>query len=115
VPQGARHQDAGQPDLGHPILEGINYWDEFRDSPSQMEICFAIFVNVLELDDSGQPVSRSAGQPVNEKYAEKRAATWIYQYCTFCVPGTVAGVGRSGWRACADLVPIGLCRRGRAG
>ena len=39
-----------------------------------MEICFAIFVNVLELDDSGQPV--------NEKYAEKRAATWIYQYCT---------------------------------
>jgi hypothetical protein len=107
VPQGARHQDAGQPDLGHPILEGINYWDEFRDSPSQMEICFAIFVNVLELDDSGQPV--------NEKYAEKRAATWIYQYCTFCVPGPVAGVGRSGWRACADLVPIGLCRRGRAG
>ena len=74
MPQGARHQDAGQPDLGHPILEGINYWDEFSDSPSQMEICFAIFVNVLELDDSGQPV--------NEKYAEKRAATWIYQYCT---------------------------------
>jgi hypothetical protein len=27
-----------------------------------MEICFAIFVNVLELDDSGQPA--------NEKYAE---------------------------------------------
>jgi hypothetical protein len=39
-----------------------------------MEICFAIFVNVLELDDSGQPV--------NEKYAEKRAATWICRYCT---------------------------------
>ena len=30
---------------GHPMLEGINYWDELRNSPSQMEICFAIFVN----------------------------------------------------------------------
>lgn len=38
-----------------------------------MEICFAIFVNVLELDGSGQPA--------NEKYAETRAATWIYKYC----------------------------------
>jgi hypothetical protein len=38
---------------GHPILEGISYWDELRDSPGQMEICCAIFVNVLELDDSG--------------------------------------------------------------
>jgi hypothetical protein len=39
------------------MLEGINYWDELRDSPSQMEICFAVFANVLELDDSGQPVN----------------------------------------------------------
>jgi hypothetical protein len=54
------------------MLEGIDYWDELRDSPYQMEICFAIFVNVLELDDSGQPA--------NEKYAETRAATWIYKY-----------------------------------
>ncbi|HEY2076462.1 MAG TPA: hypothetical protein VGH53_09000 [Streptosporangiaceae bacterium] len=58
--------------VGQPMLEGIDYWDELRDSPSQMEICFAIFVNVLELDDSGQPA--------NEKYAETRAATWIYKY-----------------------------------
>jgi hypothetical protein len=49
----------------HPMLGGINYWDELRDSPSQMETCFANFVNVLELDDSGEPV--------NEKYAEMRA------------------------------------------
>jgi hypothetical protein len=33
------------------MLEGINYWDELKDSPSQMETCFAIFVNVLELDE----------------------------------------------------------------
>jgi hypothetical protein len=44
------------------LTDGISYWDELRDSPSQMETCFAIFANVLELDDSGQPV--------NEKYAE---------------------------------------------
>jgi hypothetical protein len=64
--------------VGHPMLEGIDYWDELRDSPSQMEICFAIFANVLELDDSGQPV--------NEKYAETRAATWIYMYCMGGLP-----------------------------
>ena len=32
--------------VGHPMLEDIHYWDELRDSPSQMEICFAIFANV---------------------------------------------------------------------
>ena len=64
--------------VGHPMLEGINYWDELRDSPSQMETCFAIFANVLELDDSGEPT--------NEKYAERRAATWLYQHCTGHLP-----------------------------
>lgn len=64
--------------VGYPMLEGISYWDELRDSPSQMETCFAIFVNVLELGDTGEPV--------NEKYAEARAATWIYQYCTGELP-----------------------------
>jgi hypothetical protein len=62
---GAIHRFAGwvaRGSVGHPMLEGINYWDELRDSPSQMETCFAIFANVLELDDSGEPV--------NEKYAE---------------------------------------------
>jgi hypothetical protein len=33
-----------------------------------------IFANVLELDEQGEPV--------NEKYAERRAAAWLYQYCT---------------------------------
>lgn len=39
-----------------------------------MEICFAIFTNVLELDDQGEPT--------NEKYAERRAALWLHRYCT---------------------------------
>ncbi|MFD7644469.1 hypothetical protein ACFV4P_27925 [Kitasatospora sp. NPDC059795] len=60
------------------MLAGIDYWEELRDSPSQAEICFAIFVNVLELD--------AQGEPVNEKYAERRAATWLYQYCTGELP-----------------------------
>lgn len=64
--------------VGHPLLEGINYWDELRDSPSQMETCFAIFANVLELDDRGEPV--------NEKYAERRAAAFLYSYCTGELP-----------------------------
>lgn len=57
--------------VGHPMLDGIDYWDELKDSPSQMEICFAIFANVLELDDRGEPI--------NETFAERRAATWLYR------------------------------------
>jgi hypothetical protein len=60
--------------VGHPMLDGINYWDELKDSPSKMETCFAIFANVLELDDRGEPI--------NKKYAERCAATWLYRYCT---------------------------------
>ncbi len=64
--------------VGHPMLEGIDYWADLKDSPSQMEICFAIFANVLEFDD--------VGEPLNEKHAERRAAAWLYQYCTGDLP-----------------------------
>jgi len=64
--------------VGHLMLEGINYCDELKDSPSQMETCFAVFANVLELDESGEPT--------NEKYGERRAATWLYEYCTGELP-----------------------------
>ncbi len=69
------------------MLEGINYWDELKESPSQMEICFAIFVNVLELDERGEPI--------NEKYAERRAATWLHMYCTGELPAGEAPL--EGW------------------
>ena len=59
--------------LGRSPHDGINYRDKLKDSSTQMEICFAIFANVLELDDQGEQV--------NEKYAERRAATWLYRYC----------------------------------
>jgi hypothetical protein len=64
--------------VGGPLLDGIDYWDDLRDSPSQMEIVFAIFGNVLELDD--------AGEPVNERHAERRAALWLHRYCTGRLP-----------------------------
>jgi hypothetical protein len=64
--------------VGYPLLVGIDYWPELRESPSQMETIFAIFLNNLELDASGEPT--------NEKYAERRAAYWLYQYCTGAPP-----------------------------
>ncbi|MFE1315717.1 hypothetical protein [Streptomyces sp. NPDC058755] len=64
--------------VGYPMLEGIDYWEVQRESPSQMEICFAVFANVLELDERGEPV--------NEKHAERRAAAWLYGYCTGKLP-----------------------------
>ena len=66
------------------MLDGIEYWDELKDSPSQMETCFAIFANVLELDDQGEPT--------NEKYADRRAAIWIYRYRTGEFPPGEAGL-----------------------
>jgi hypothetical protein len=55
-------------------MEGVDYWDDLRDSPSQMERLFAVFLNNLRLDDQGEPI--------NEKHAERRAACFIYGYCT---------------------------------
>ncbi|MCR9118459.1 MAG: hypothetical protein NXI22_16100 [bacterium] len=59
--------------VGLPLLEGIDYWPEMRDSPSLMEMTYAIFANVIEFDESGQPV--------NAKWAEHRAAQYIRSYC----------------------------------
>ncbi|MEV6344842.1 hypothetical protein [Actinoplanes sp. NPDC051851] len=67
-----------QGSVGHPLLTGIDYWSELADSPSQMETCFAVFANVLELDETGNPL--------NEKHAEHRAAVFLYQYCTGSLP-----------------------------
>lgn len=75
---GALRRFAGRVARGLPLLDGIEYWDELRDSPSQLEIVFAIFANVLELDD--------AGQPVNEQYSARRAAVWLHQYRTGRLP-----------------------------
>ncbi|AXB41519.1 DUF7677 family protein [Amycolatopsis albispora] len=64
--------------VGHPLLDDIDYWDALRESPSYLEMTFAIFANVLEIDDDGEPV--------NAKHAERRAAAYIYQYMTGHLP-----------------------------
>jgi hypothetical protein len=64
--------------VGTPLLDGIDYWDDIRESPSLMEHVFAIFANVLMLD--------SEGNPLNAKEAERRAAMWIRQYCAGIAP-----------------------------
>jgi hypothetical protein len=60
--------------VGLPLLEGIDYWPVLRENPSEMEVIFAIFANVLELDEDGNPT--------NARYAEHRAAVELYRFCT---------------------------------
>ncbi len=59
--------------VGQPLLDGIDYWDELKSSPSLLEQVYAIFANVIELDENGYPI--------NAKYAEFRAAQYIRSWC----------------------------------
>jgi hypothetical protein len=58
--------------LGHEILKGIEYRSVVMEEPSSLEQVYAIFANVIELDD--------AGDVVNAKHAERRAAQWLRRY-----------------------------------
>lgn len=58
--------------VGYPLLKGIDYLSEMRESPSFMEQVFAVFMNNLELDENGNVL--------NFKYAEKRAAQMILSW-----------------------------------
>ena len=57
----------------HYNLQGIDYVDLFGKEPSAIELVFAIYANVIELDENGTVL--------NAKYAEKRATDYIRQYC----------------------------------
>lgn len=59
---------------GQPLLDGLDYWQVMREEPSLMEQVFAIFGNVLRLDQDGRPI--------NARAAERRAAQYIRQYMT---------------------------------
>jgi len=63
----------------HYQLDGIKYLDLYGEEPSAIEQAYAIFVNVIELDENGTVL--------NAKYAEKRAVDYIRSYCdpTFIV------------------------------
>ena len=53
-------------------LEGINYLSLYGEEPSAIEQVFAIYANVIELDEHGQVL--------NAKYAEKRATDYLKRY-----------------------------------
>lgn len=57
----------------HYMLKGVEYVDLYGEEPSALEQVYAIFVNVLELDENGQVL--------NAKYAEKRATDYLRSYC----------------------------------
>ena len=57
----------------HYQLEGIDYLSLYGQEPSAIEMTFAIFVNVLELDEEGIVL--------NAKYTEKRATDYLRSYC----------------------------------
>lgn len=57
----------------HYMLEGTNYLELYGEEPSAIEQAFAIYVNVIEVDESGTVL--------NAKYAEKRATQYVRAYC----------------------------------
>lgn len=57
--------------VAQPLLDGIDYGCIFEE-PSALELTYAIFANVLELD--------ADGDVLNAKHAERRAAQWIRRY-----------------------------------
>ena len=54
-------------------LEGIDYLSLYGQEPSAIELVFAIYANVLEIDEEGNVL--------NAKYAEKRATDSLRRYC----------------------------------
>jgi hypothetical protein len=57
----------------HYMLKGIDYIQLYGEEPSAIEQAFAIYVNVIELDENGTVL--------NAKYAEERATKYIRSYC----------------------------------
>ena len=57
--------------VGHPLLDGIDYRCIFSE-PSALEQAYAIFANVIQLDNDGRVI--------NAKHAERRAAQFVRSY-----------------------------------
>lgn len=70
----------------HYMLEEIDYLDLYGEEPSAIEMAYAIFVNVLELDDEGNVL--------NATYAQKRATDFIRSYCA---PGFIVDLPYEDW------------------
>lgn len=57
----------------HYMLEGIDYLSLHGEEPSAIEKVYAIFANVIELDEDGRVI--------NYEYAQKRATDSLKAYC----------------------------------
>jgi hypothetical protein len=57
----------------HYMLEDVDYLSLYGSDPGAIEQAYAIFVNVLELDESGQVL--------NAQHAQKRATDYVRGYC----------------------------------
>lgn len=54
------------------MLKGIDYLDLYGTQPSEIEQVYAIFINVLEVDNEGTVL--------NAHYAQKRATDFLRAY-----------------------------------
>lgn len=63
----------------HYMIKDLDYMSLYGNEPSAIEMCYAIFCNVIELDDQENVL--------NFKYAQKRATDYIRSYmdCEFQV------------------------------
>jgi hypothetical protein len=57
----------------HYMLKDVDYLSLYGEDPSAIEMAYAIFANVLEMDNEGQVL--------NFTYAQKRATDYIKSYC----------------------------------
>jgi hypothetical protein len=57
----------------HYMLEGVDYLDLYGSEPSAIEMVYAIFANVIELNENGNVL--------NFTYAQKRATDYLRSYC----------------------------------
>ncbi|CAY70054.1 Hypothetical protein KP2612_004176 [Komagataella phaffii] len=57
----------------HYMLKDVEYISLYGDEPSAIEQAYAIFINVLEMDENGNVTNMS--------HAEKRATDYIRSYC----------------------------------
>ena len=55
------------------MLEGVPYLALYGKEPSAIEQTYAIFANVIEVDEEGRVT--------NLKHAEKRATDYLHSYC----------------------------------
>ncbi len=56
----------------HCMLEGVDYLSLYGEAPSEIEMAFAIFANVIELD--------AEGKVLNFTYAQGRATDYLKQW-----------------------------------